>query len=57
MMPDDQNAELSTEVFTLAKKCIETAPVTILGSGSSIPHGIRGMWELAEFLQKEVEPD
>ncbi len=45
------------ELEELAKRCQHCAqnnPVIVLGSGASIPHGIQGMNQLAEWLQKEI---
>ena len=40
----------------LCQKCAQKNPVIVLGSGSSIPHGIRGMQDLATHLVTNVEP-
>lgn len=48
------------ELEALAKQCQSCAqknPVIVLGSGASIPHGIRGMSELAVWLRDNVEAD
>lgn len=48
------------ELENLAKQCQTCAqknPVIVLGSGASIPHGIRGMGELADWLRDKVQPD
>ena len=42
----------------LAKQCQSCAqknPVIVLGSGASIPHGIRGMGDLADWLRNNVQ--
>ena len=38
----------------LAKSCIEDIPVVVLGSGASVPHGIRGMEALADVLRDNL---
>lgn len=46
------------ELEDLAKQCQNCAqknPVIVLGSGASIPHGIRGMGDLAVWLRDKVE--
>ncbi len=46
------------ELEDLAKQCQSCAqknPVIVLGSGASIPHGIRGMGDLAVWLRENVE--
>lgn len=48
------------ELEALAKQCQNCAqknPVIVLGSGASIPHGIRGMSDLAVWLRDKVEVD
>lgn len=48
------------ELENLAKQCQGCAqknPVIVLGSGASIPHGIRGMSDLAVWLRDSVEAD
>lgn len=45
------------ELEALAKQCqhcVQQNPVIVLGSGASIPHGIRGMGELATWLRDAV---
>ncbi|MGQ3673914.1 SIR2 family protein [Xanthobacter sp. TB0139] len=47
------------ELEDLAKQCQGCAqknPVIVLGSGASIPHGIRGMGDLANWLRENVQP-
>lgn len=39
-----------------AQQCAAHHPTIVLGSGASIPHGIRGMAALADFLRTEVHP-
>ncbi len=44
----------------LAKRCQSCAqknPVIVLGSGASVPHGIRGMKDLAAWLKDKVQPE
>lgn len=46
------------ELEDLAKQCqncVQRNPVIVLGSGASIPHGIRGMGDLAVWLLDKVE--
>jgi hypothetical protein len=38
------------DIGRLAQNCIQHHPVVVLGSGASVPHGIRGMGALAEAL-------
>ncbi len=48
------------ELEELAKQCQNCAqhsPVIVLGSGASIPHGIRGMGDLAVWLRDNVQAD
>lgn len=48
------------ELEDLAKQCQRCAqknPVIVLGSGASIPHGIRGMGDLAIWLRDNVKTD
>lgn len=48
------------ELEDLAKQCQRCAqnnPVIVLGSGASIPHGIRGMSNLAIWLRENVRAD
>lgn len=45
---------------TLAKecqRCAENNPAIVLGSGASIPHGIRGMGDLAAWLHENVQAE
>ena len=41
----------------LCQRCAQTNPVIVLGSGASIPHGIRGMGDLAVWLHDNVQAD
>ena len=48
------------DLEVLAKQCQTCAqrnPVIVLGSGASIPHGIRGMGDLAAWLRDTVQAD
>lgn len=48
------------ELEALAKQCQHCAqrnPVIVLGSGASIPHGIRGMGDLAGWLRNNVQAE
>lgn len=58
-MKDSSSVESSDyeEVLRLGQKCIESAPVIILGSGASIAHNIRGMGPLADYLIEKIAPD
>jgi hypothetical protein len=51
---DSQKDPFYTEVLTLGQKCLESSPVTILGSGASMSHDIRGMGPLSEHLIANV---
>ena len=44
------------EVALRCQKCTSNEPVIVLGSGASIPYGIRGMKDLAVWLGDNVEP-
>lgn len=41
-------------VFKKIQKIIGDVPVVLAGTGASIPHGIPGMSQLAEYLQQEL---
>lgn len=43
------------ELARLCQGCAQKNPVIVLGSGASIPHGIRGMGELATWLRDKVQ--
>lgn len=45
------------ELAKLCQKCAQSSPVIVLGSGASIPHGIKGMGDLAAWLRNNVEAD
>jgi hypothetical protein len=45
------------ELAQACQRCAQKNPVIILGSGSSIPHGIRGMGDLAIWLREQVQPE
>lgn len=42
------------ELAKQCQSCAQRTPVVVLGSGASIPHGIRGMGDLASFLHDNV---
>lgn len=44
------------DIGKLAQSCVQHNPVIVLGSGASVPHGIRGMTPLADALIKNVKP-
>ena len=44
------------QVAKLCQNCASHTPVIVLGSGASIPHGIKGMGDLALFLKSKVDP-
>jgi hypothetical protein len=53
-------ANINMELEELAKqcqKCAQGSPVVVLGSGASIPHGIRGMSDLAVWLRDNMNAD
>ena len=45
------------ELATQCQSCAQKSPVIVLGSGASIPHGIRGMTDLAVWLRDNVQPE
>lgn len=45
------------KIATLCQKCSQGNPVVVLGSGASIPHGIKGMTDLSQWLIQTVVPD
>jgi hypothetical protein len=45
------------ELAKLCQACAQKEPVIVLGSGSSIPHGIGGMGDLANYLAENIEPE
>ncbi len=45
------------ELAKHCQSCAQKNPVIVLGSGASIPHGIRGMGDLAVWLRDSVRPD
>jgi hypothetical protein len=45
------------ELAKLCQKCAQQAPVIVLGSGASVPHGVRGMGDLASWLQQKLKAD
>lgn len=42
---------------TLCQNCASKNPTIVLGSGASIPHGIKGMGDLAEWLKANVDAE
>ena len=44
------------DVARLCQKCASGNPVIVLGSGASMPHGIKGMGDLATWLRNNVVP-
>lgn len=44
-------------VYRSAQQCIESVPVIVVGSGASMGHGLPGMWDLAQHLIKNVDPE
>lgn len=45
------------ELAKLCQSCAQNNPVIVLGSGASIPHGIRGMGDLSEWLRDNVHAE
>tara|TARA_R110002012_G_scaffold170790_2_gene335405 strand:- start:1951 stop:2976 length:1026 start_codon:yes stop_codon:yes gene_type:complete len=45
------------ELAKACQSCTQKNPVIVLGSGASIPHGIRGMADLANWLIDQVDAD
>ncbi|KZD06123.1 hypothetical protein AUP40_10975 [Thalassospira xiamenensis] len=43
------------EISTIAQNCIQHNPTIVLGSGASIPHQIRGMGSLADYLHNNID--
>lgn len=43
------------ELAKICQNCAQRNPVIVLGSGASIPHGIKGMDDLATWLNNNVE--
>tara|TARA_R110002124_G_C8949634_1_gene513233 strand:+ start:197 stop:577 length:381 start_codon:yes stop_codon:yes gene_type:complete len=44
------------EIAFFCQSCASKSPAIVLGSGASIPYGIKGMTELANWLVAEVTP-
>ncbi len=44
-------------VAKTAQDCIQRVPTIVLGSGASVPHGIRGIGPLSEYLRTHIEPE
>lgn len=44
-------------IAVAAQHCFQQHPVVILGSGASIIHGFRGMGDLAQYLQDNIQVD
>lgn len=42
------------DIGKLAQNCVEHHPVVVLGSGASVPHGIRGMGDLTRVLEDNL---
>jgi hypothetical protein len=45
------------DLAKLCQSCAQKSPVIVLGSGASIPHGIRGMGDLAIWLRDNLQAD
>lgn len=45
------------ELAKQCQSCAQKNPTIVLGSGASIPHGIRGMGDLASWLRDSVQAD
>ena len=45
------------ELARQCQRCAQNNPVIVLGSGASIPHGIRGMSDLAVWLKDSVQAE
>lgn len=43
-------------IAKLAQSCFQRSPVIVLGSGASVPHNIRGMGPLADFVMEQIQP-
>lgn len=52
-----EKGELLEKIATLAQGCFQQHPVVILGSGASVVHGLRGMGDLAQYLQDHIQPE
>lgn len=48
---------LLDELARQCQSCAQKSPVIVLGSGASIPHGIRGMGDLSGWLRDNVQAD
>lgn len=51
----NEEDKVIVRVEALAQGCFQEHPVIILGSGASVPHGLRGMSDLAQYLQDHIE--
>lgn len=47
-------AGIIDDIGKLAQNCVQHHPVVVLGSGASVPHGIRGMGPLADVLRDNL---
>lgn len=57
-MADTHSEDNSRETaLKIASDCIADVPVMVLGSGASCAYGIRGMYQLAEYLIERVNPE
>ena len=52
-----EEEKIIERIATVAQGCFQQHPVVILGSGASVVHGLRGMGDLAQYLQDHIQPD
>jgi hypothetical protein len=53
----ESNSQTIDDILKLGQKCLERVPVTVLGSGASLAHGVGGMGDLQTHLLKTVIPE
>lgn len=56
-MSVEKEEKIIEKIATIAQGCVQQHPVVILGSGASVAHGLRGMGDLAHYLQDHIKPD
>ncbi|MBK8092214.1 MAG: SIR2 family protein [Verrucomicrobiaceae bacterium] len=53
----ESNSQTIDDILKLGQECLGRVPVTVLGSGASLAHGVGGMGDLQTHLLKTVAPE
>jgi hypothetical protein len=53
----ENDSEIPEDILKILQRCVQLRPLIVLGTGASMQHGVRGMYDLAIYLKENLIPD